>query len=311
MNKRLMKDFNVYLNVIGKCGGGIKMEDLPFLINLEYKDLIEKEEMKEYKYGKVTADIRAIEKLIEEGKVKEIETYISEVKNNYGKPSNNKYITLTPRGWYKFEDKSRGEIKIESNSTQDRIKFNALKKIVLKDKYNTHLDFKEELLKGYKYLQQVYADERFAPHMKGKVEVDKFLEKDDFLIGDRKLLEEQKVYFVKILYIRPRFGKKHFCQTIDKVLSIFEREKSLGNINKDYKIEIEVDVINKIPILVPDMVEFFDKYKREYAYYSAYSQSGNNGEDRSKLGAYRNDKTIKCFNFYTVTNDYELNLYQN
>ena len=116
---------------------------------------------------------------------------------------------------------------------------------------------------------------------------------------------------MKILYIRPRFGKKHFCQSIDKVLSIFEREKSLGNINKDYKIEIEVDVINKIPILVPDMVEFFDKYKREYAYYSAYSQSGNDGEDRSKLGAYRNDKTIKCFNFYTVTNDYELNLYQN
>ena len=42
MTKRLKQDIDIYLNVIGKSGGGIKMEDLPLLVNIEYKNLIEK-----------------------------------------------------------------------------------------------------------------------------------------------------------------------------------------------------------------------------------------------------------------------------
>ena len=315
MTKRLKQDIDIYLNVIGKSGGGIKMEDLPLLVNIEYKNLIEKGKMRKYKYSKVAADIRKIEELIESGRIKEFKIYISQIKNKYGKPDNYKYITLTKAGWYKFQGESRPELQIGNKGTQNLIKFNALKHIVLKDKYNTHLAFKESILKDYKYIEQVYIKKKYGSHMKGRVEVDEFLKKDNFFIGDIKILGEEKIYNVKMLYIQPTFGRKNFCESIDKVLGIFEREQSLEKINKHYKIEIEIDIITNSPILVVDMFNFFNKYKREYAYYSMYSQKSINNEnignskDGSKLGHYKSAKIIKYFNFYTVNNDYTLSSY--
>lgn len=309
MNKRLKRDYERYLNIIYKCGGAVRMNSLPFLLNKEYQELIDKEELKEYNYDKVAADIRAIEKLIDECKVNEVTTYISNVKNQHGKPNNYKYIVLTHNGWYKFEKKSRSEIAIGS-STQARLKLNAFKNIINKKVVEKHEHYVQEILKDYKYIEQVYTNENNGSHMLGKVEVDKFLDTDSVLIEDIRSIEEEKIYYIKVMYLRTNYTNLHFCKTVDKLLGVFEREKSLDKIGKDFKIQIEIDILTSLPLIPKKMIKFFNKYKREYAYYSAYhiKDAGRDFDDK-KLSSYKSHKIIKRFNFIKIEDDYSLTSY--
>lgn len=134
MNKRLKRDYERYLNIIYKCGGAVKMNDLDFLLNIEYKELIDKNELKEYKYDKVTRDIRLLEDLIDQEEINEIDIYTSTLITKHKKPENCKYIVLTSEGWYHFTQRGRPEVNIDNRSVKSNIKIQAFKNIVNKDK---------------------------------------------------------------------------------------------------------------------------------------------------------------------------------
>lgn len=280
------------------------MGKLPLLLNKEYKELIDKKELKEFKYDKVAKDIRTIEKLIDKGEVKEITTYISNIKNRHGKPDNRKYIVLTHNGWYKFEKRSRTEIDIGSKATQSRIQLNAFRNIINKEVVNKHQAYVNSILKNYEYVEQVQSNRT------NKVEIDKFLATNSVLIEDIRNIQEENICYIKLMYLRTNFTNLHFCKTVDKFLSIFEREKSLGNIPEDVKIQIEIDILTLSPLIPRKTIQFFNSYKREYNYYSAYHKKDIGKKfDESKLSSYLSNKIIKRLNFLKIEEDYSVTLY--
>lgn len=315
LTDRQITDFKRYLNVIGKCGGCILMNDLPLLTNIEYKDLIENGEIKTFKYDKVARDIRMIEKLIEDEELNWFKTYVSYVKNEHGKPSNHKCITLTPEGWYVFMGvKNRPEIETIDESTLNKSKLNAFKNIINKEKRENHTKYTKMLLEDYQYKEQVYSKEKTpGEHIRGKVEVDKFLKDANVTIEKIEMQEENSILYIKLSYIRLSIFYKEFCDMIDKMLSVFERCKSLGEIPLNVKIEIEVDIINRVPLLPKKFFNYFNKYKRKYAYYALYHKKSidetHRKLDEALLGSYKTHNIIRRFNFMVISEEYNLELY--